>query len=255
MAQVDYVQRFIDFLENFRDEKGELKYIKMLKQMRKKADKTLTVYFSDFYKYDWVLAVKLLNKPEDILPKVIDELEKLINVIDSAFNVRTEEIGVVFKVDVDVLPRFETEEVVKDYEGIILLAGEVERGIVRGCFRHEKCNSTFFYELSGRYDRPTSCPLCGKGGKYKLIPSMSSLGNFQYVFVSNLPSEIKPNERPVILQVMLKDDLTGLVKPGDDVVLTGLWRKSVTKMPKRRFMNVLEAIDLEIREKTQVQII
>ena len=255
MAEVDYVQRFIDFIENFRDERGELKYVKMLKQMKKKADKTLTVYFSDFYKYDWVLAVKLLNKPEDILPKVVDELEKLFNVIDSAFNVRTEEIGITFKVDADILLGVKTEGVVKDYEGIVILAGEVERGIVRGCFKHEKCNSSFFYELSGRDDRPITCPLCGKGGKFKLIPSMSSLGYFQYIFVSNLPSEIKPNEKPVILQVILKDDLTGLVKPGDHVVLTGLWKKSVIRTPKRRFVNVLEAIDLEIKEKAPVQIV
>jgi len=195
MAQADYVQRFIDFIENFRDERGELKYVKMLKQMRKRADKTLTVYFSDFYRYDWILAVKLLNKPEEILPKVVDELEKLINVIDSAFNDRTEEIGITFKVDANILPELETEEVVKDYEGIVLLAGEVERGIVRGCFKHEKCNSTFFYELSGRDNRPTTCPLCGKGGKFKPIPSMSSLGYFQYAFVSNLPNVMKPNEK------------------------------------------------------------
>jgi len=252
MTQVDYVQRFIDFIENFRDDRGELKYVKMLRQMKKKADKTLTVYFSDFYRYDWVLAVKLLNKPEDILPKVVDELEKLINVIDSAFNVRTEEIGISFKVDADILRGLETEGIVKEYEGIVILTGEVERGIVRGCFRHEKCNSTFFYELSGKDDRPTVCPLCGKGGKFKLIPLMSAYGNFQYIFVSNLPNDIKPNEKPIILQVVLKDDLTGLVKPGDHVVLTGLWEKSVVKMPKPRFVNVLEAIDLEIKWKAPV---
>ena len=255
MAQVDYVQRFIDFIENFRDERGELKYVKMLKQMRKKADKTLTVYFSDFYRYDWVLAVKLLNKPEDILPKVVDELEMLINVIDSAFNVRTEEIGVTFKVDTDILQGLETEEVVQNYEGIVILTGEVERGIVRGCFKHDECNSTFFYELSGKDDRPTSCPFCKKGGKFRLIPSMSAYGNFQYIFMSDLPSVIKPNEKPMILQVVLKDDLTGLVKPGDHVVLTGLWKKSVVKTPKPRFVNMLETVDLEIRKRAPVQIV
>jgi len=255
MAQVDYVLRFIDFIENFRDERGELKYVKMLKQMRKKADKTLTVYFSDFYKYDWVLAVNLLNKPEDILPKVVDELEKLINVIDSAFNVRTEEIGITFKVDADILQGVETEGVLQDYEGIVVFTGEVKRGIVRGCFRHENCNSTFFYELSGKDDRPTTCPLCGEKGEFKLIPSMSAYSNFQYVFVSNLPNAMKPNEKPVILQVILKDDLTGLVKPGDHVVLTGLWKKSLIRMPKPRLVNVLEAIDVEIKEKAPVQIV
>jgi len=253
MAQVDYVQRFIDFIENFKDERGELKYIKMLKQVREKAEKTLTVYFSDFYRYDWVLAVKLLNKPEDILPKIIDELEKLINVIDSAFNVKTEEIGIVFKVDANIL--LGLDNTVHEYEGIVIFTGKVERGIVRGCYRHEKCNSTFFYELSGKGDKPTSCPLCRKGGKFKLIPSMSAYGNFQNIFVSNLPNTIKPDEKPIILQVILKDDLAGLVKPGDHVVLTGLWRKSVIKTPKPKFVYWLEAIDLEIKEKAPLQIV
>jgi len=54
---------------------------------------------------------------------------------------------------------------------------------------------------------------------------------------------------------MFKDDLAGLVKPGDHVVITGLWKKSLIKMPKRRFVHMLEAVDLEIKEKAPVQIV
>ena len=247
MTRVDYVQRFIDFIENFRDERGKLKYVEMLRKMRKSVNKTLTVYFSDLYRYDWMLAVKLLNEPEDILTKVVDEIEKLISVIDSAYNTRTEEIRVVFKLDAGIL--LGLEGAVKEYEGVVIFAGEVERGIVRGCFRHEECNSAFFYDLAGKDDRPISCPLCGKGGKFELIPSMSAYGYFQYIFVSNLPNAIKPGEKPMILQAILKDDLVGLVKPGDHVVITGLWRKRVIKMPKPGFAYILEAIDLGIKEK------
>ena len=56
----------------------------------------------------------------------------------------------------------------------------------------------------------------------------------------------------MILKAILKDDLTGLVKPGDHVVLTGIWRKRAIKTPMPDFAYILEAIDLEIKEKALV---
>jgi len=74
MEQLDYAQRFIDFLENFRDDNGKYKYRKLAEKMGIIGETHFEVDVKDLKKYDKELARVYEEKRLD----VTSQLDKII---------------------------------------------------------------------------------------------------------------------------------------------------------------------------------
>jgi len=74
MEQIDYAQRFIDFLENFQDDNGKYKYRKLAEKMGIMGETRFEVDVKDLEKYDKELARAYKEK----LPNIKSRLDEII---------------------------------------------------------------------------------------------------------------------------------------------------------------------------------
>ncbi|MEM0113974.1 MAG: hypothetical protein QW253_05205, partial [Metallosphaera sp.] len=61
--QIDYGQRFEEFLREAKDKDGSLKYIKQVNEIIAFRKRSLVVDFSDLYQHDEKLASEIINSP------------------------------------------------------------------------------------------------------------------------------------------------------------------------------------------------
>ncbi|MFN4046630.1 MAG: Minichromosome maintenance protein MCM, partial [Acidilobaceae archaeon] len=185
MAEVDsvaeavYVERFRDFIANFRDESGRFKYIDRLRRMIEFGARSLIIEFPDLYKYDVELAYLLVDKPTEVLRDAGEAVKELVaqenlELVEKKrkFIVRVAGLYETYKIR-DI--RSEHVGKLVQIEGIITRMHPLRSKMVKAIFRHEKCGSEFTWpqeeeEIGERIERPSICPVCGEGGgKFLLL--------------------------------------------------------------------------------------
>ena len=82
---MDYVQEFIKFLENYK-ENGEVKYAKKIKEMTETGGRVLVVELADILRYDAKLGIKILNAllsgKDEIMYEILINVVGLIKVLN-----------------------------------------------------------------------------------------------------------------------------------------------------------------------------
>ena len=86
---MDYVEKFIEFLENYK-ENGKKKYVEKIKKLKKSEKSILTVELADVYKYNRTLGIKLINDVlsgnEELIPKILERLSALLSVLNPSID-------------------------------------------------------------------------------------------------------------------------------------------------------------------------
>jgi len=81
---VDYVEMFIKFLEDYK-ENGEAKYVERIRKI-KEGESELVVELADVYKYNCALGIKLINDilsgKEELIPQILEGLYSLLSAIN-----------------------------------------------------------------------------------------------------------------------------------------------------------------------------
>jgi replicative DNA helicase Mcm len=111
-------------------------------------------------------------------------------------------------------------------KGIIRKTTEVRPRIVEAVFQCPGCGATVTLAQGyGTFEEPENCPNpeCNRR-KLKLIPAKSRFVDSQKVRIQESPEGLRGGERPQTLDVEMTDDLTGVIAPGDRVVLNGVLR-------------------------------
>jgi len=131
---MDYVQEFIKFLENYK-ENGEIKYAKKIKEMTEAGERVLVVELADILRYDSKLGIKILNAllsgKDEIMHEILYNVAGLIKVLNKdlaeGFSIRIPN-RIEFLKDSDKDLNGEREDF-EGYVGIKTKNGEI--GIVR----------------------------------------------------------------------------------------------------------------------------
>jgi len=137
-------------------------------------------------------------------------------------------------------------------EGMIRRATEVRPRITKAAFKCMRCDTVTYVEQPGsKLDEPYSgCENenCGKRGPFKLVIEQSEFIDSQKGQIQESPESLKGGSNPQSIEINFSDDLTGLVSPGDRVIINGILR-SVPRMlreGKSTFYDlVLEANSIE----------
>ncbi|HDS63315.1 MAG TPA: minichromosome maintenance protein MCM [Methanofollis liminatans] len=111
-------------------------------------------------------------------------------------------------------------------KGIIRKTTEVRPRIIEAVFQCPGCGATVTLAQGyGTFEEPENCPNpeCNRR-KLKLIPGKSRFVDSQKVRIQESPEGLRGGERPQTLDVEMTDDLTGMIAPGDRVVLNGVLR-------------------------------
>jgi len=78
MEQIDYAKRFIDFLENFKDDNGKYKYRKLAEKTGIMGETHFNVDVKDLEKYDKELARVYKKKSPDVISQLDNTIEWFI---------------------------------------------------------------------------------------------------------------------------------------------------------------------------------
>ncbi|MGC8563518.1 MAG: AAA family ATPase [Fervidicoccaceae archaeon] len=279
LRQADNVEKFRDFLINFSREGEEKKYISRIKQMIFNGSTSLQVDWSDLHYMDDLLAYYVLRSPDEALSEFNTALKNVVSEVNPSYVEERKN----FFVRIANLPenvsirsiRSEHVNTLISLEGILVRVSPVKQKMVRASIKHvtvsrkgvkneesekdsvRECGAEFFWppedqgELGDIIEYPQTCPICGKGGTFKLIPEKSVYIDWQRVVVQERPEEIPPGQIPRSIDVTLTRDLVDLARPGDRITVIGILRVVPPKEKNKTLYDLeLEANNILVSQKT-----
>ena len=197
-------------------------------------ERSLTVPFSELDAVDTALADVLLERPDEVLGAGQRAMRELLPVAGSdSEGLRLRVVGLpptahrsIREIRESDLNRFVA------LDGIVRRVTEVRPQIRDAVFECVACRTQFHEpqdEASMTFREPLECPEsqggCGKPQgrtRFRLLPERSSYVDAQRIEVQENPELLRHGAHPQGLSVMLTEDLTGRVLPGNRVILNGV---------------------------------
>ncbi|MCC7576183.1 MAG: minichromosome maintenance protein MCM [Methanomethylovorans sp.] len=217
--------------------------------------RSLTVDFSNLEIFDRELAAELLEQPSEVIPSADKALQEIDLPIDKTLDkakVRFEKIP--SKIPIRDL---RSKHLVKfiAIEGMIRKATEVRPKIINAAFMCMRCEHvTFVPQTEMKFVEPLECEndTCGKRGPFKILMEQSLFVDAQKLQIQESPENLRGGTQPQSLDVDVEEDLAGIVKPGDRIVINGVLRshQRTTREGKSPFYDlVLDANSIENVDK------
>ncbi|HML26110.1 MAG TPA: AAA family ATPase, partial [Methanomethylovorans sp.] len=213
--------------------------------------RSLTVDFSNLEIFDRELAAELLEQPSEVLPSADKALQEIDLPIDKTLDkakVRFEKIP--NKIPIRDLRSKHLMKFIA-IEGMIRKATEVRPKIINAAFMCMRCeNVTFVPQTEMKFVEPLECEndTCGKKGPFKILMEQSFFVDAQKLQIQESPENLRGGTQPQSLDVDVEEDLAGIVKPGDRIVINGVLRshQRTTREGKSPFYDlVLDANSIE----------
>jgi replicative DNA helicase Mcm len=223
---------FQDFLKSFKSGYDEYKYRVRLSQLSSLSRKSLVVDFGDLLAFNEEWAEKLIEFPEEYLNYANTAATKQLKIEDPEY---ADEVGEI-KVRIRKLTHTVNLRDIKSdkigrlamVEGVVVRVSVVKPLLLVGNFRCRDCNYTMEVPR-----RPQKCRRCGRKLTMELDINRSKFIDFQEIRIQERPEDLPPGQLPRSIDVVLREDLTDVARPGDRVCVVGIV-KSVQE-PFQRF--------------------
>ncbi|NPE28081.1 minichromosome maintenance protein MCM [Methanococcoides sp. SA1] len=221
MSEIKWDEKFRDFLKRYYWDEILL-LANEYPELR-----SIVVDFPDLEQFDADLAYELLEHPDDVIPYAEQALREIdIPIEKDLDDAHVQFINIPNRVPIREL---RSKHLLKfiSIEGMIRKATEVRPKITNAVFMCMRCENTSTEPQDGpKFSEPKYCEneTCGKNGPFKLLIDQSSFLDAQKLQVQESPESLKGGHQPQSLDVDAEDDLAGLVKPGDRLVINGILR-------------------------------
>jgi len=220
------------FLEEYKDKSGEAKYRRAIDEMIANGRRSLIIDYHDLFGYPLTreLARDLHFNPEKHIEAASQAIKEivltLVGDLDSPevtfvkypFHARFDnlpETTSIRELHSQVLNRF------VQIKGIIIRVSEIFARISKAAYRCKSCDEMILIDLmKGEQDIPKVCPNCG--GRLLFDEGNSEYINWQHIRIQELPEDLPPGAMPKHIEAELWDDLVDKVKPGDQIIATGV---------------------------------
>ncbi|MDC0064190.1 minichromosome maintenance protein MCM [Candidatus Nitrosopelagicus sp.] len=232
-ALSDYVKKF---LLEFKDEKGNFRYVDDIDNMMPSKSKFINVDYNDLVLHPDIESVFHEN-PDSILeafsraikeilqerfPKYAKKIEHEIRARIANYPVQRS----LRQINAEVIGK------ITSVSGMVLRASEVKplaKELVFVCPEGHRTDVLLGHGLSLTSPVQCSNPKCAHR-ELGVEPESSRFIDVQFVRLQELPEDLPPGQLPHYLDVTVKQDLVDNARPGDRVVLTGVVRIEQEKM-------------------------
>jgi len=212
---------------------------------------SLQISFPQIELFDRALSIELLNKPEQIIKDLECALQNIDLPIDKSFdNVHVRIINLPSKVQIGDLRSSHLGKFLA-IEGMVRKATEVRPKCVKAAFQCLRCGHTTYVEQVGsKFEEPfMGCEeeTCGKKGPFKILIEDSTFIDAQKLQIQEPPEDLRGTQAQC-LDVDVDSDLTGLLLPGERVIINGILKsvQRVLRDGKSNFFDLfLEANSIE----------
>ncbi len=253
----EFVEKFLRFLQTFRDVKGRYKYIDQAMEMIYERRKSLIIDFTDLISFDQELALRLVSSPVQAIKEASEAVRRLVELYNVDYAKEVGEFHARFR----KLPRvLSIRELRSTYlNKFIAIEGIVTRVTpVRSMFKKvtvqcvdETGEPVYKYTIYVgdnvlKFKPPKKCPKEFVEGeeKKKLTPEIveeeCEYVDFQKIMIQEKPEELPPGQMPRSVEAILLDDLVDTVKPGDRVVVTGILKPMIEAVSSRAKIVTME---------------
>ncbi len=222
--------------------------------------RSLFVDFTDIDQYDSAMAEDLLEEPDSILPGANDALRQTdlpTGITLSEAHVRVIGIPAYHRIKIRNL-RGEHISKLVTMEGLVRKATEVRPKIVEAAFECSSGHILLMPQVGRKFQEPQICPECGRKVPFRLNHDKSKFVDAQKIMVQESPEELRGGEQPQTMDINLDDDLSGIVSPGDRIIVTGIPRSYQRRLREGGMSNffdvIIEGISIEQEEQEFEQI-
>ena len=225
-----------EFLLEFKDEKGNFRYVDNIDNMMPSKSKFINVDYNDLVLHPDIESVFNEN-PDSILeafsraikeilqerfPKYAKKIEHEIRARIANYPVQRS----LRQINAEVIGK------ITSVSGMVLRASEVKplaKELVFVCPEGHRTDVILGHGLSLTSPVQCSNPKCNHR-ELGVEPESSRFIDVQFVRLQELPEDLPPGQLPHYLDVTVKQDLVDNARPGDRVVLTGIVRIEQEKM-------------------------
>ena len=197
-------------------------------------ERSLEVPFSDIDRADTSLADLLLERPEEVLDagqRAMRELLPVAGAESEGLRLRLTGLPPTARRLIREIRESDLNRFIA-LDGIVRRVTEVRPQIRDAVFQCVACRTEFHEpqdEASMVFREPLECPEsqggCGKPAgrtRFRLLPDKSTYVNSRRIEIQENPEILRHGAHPQGLAVMLTEDLSGQVLPGNRVVLNGV---------------------------------
>ena len=274
-ALIDEIkEEFYDFLLRYTevDENGEIrnKYLEQIRTIVAEAhSRSLVVSFPDVAKYNFELSKKILENPEEGVYAsnlaLWDALKKIHEFLDDkqirSYYVRFKDIGARLKIRELTNARYINSFI--QVKAIVVKATKIKELLKRALFRCDVCGIEFSHELHDKFSSPQVCPNLNCNNedprKFTLLPKGQEFEEYQELTIQELPEELPPGQLPQSINVVLRGDMAGKIRPGDRVLVFGILKvrpeRAIKAGVKPLFQTYIESTYIEKETVTEEQLV
>ncbi len=203
-------------------------------------EKSLYISYNDISSYSSEFTENLMKDPYTYIiigEEYIRESIGLYNNKIKRINIRLEDVPDITGIKYEVRDvRSSNVGTYISISGIIRKNTEVLPRLERAAFKCPACGEfTYVNEDYQRLAEPAACEHCGYNkGKLKLVPEESEFVDTQKLEIQEDPDTIDGTSQPQRLTIIMEDDITGRIYPGDRVTVYG-----ILKADQKRIGNIM----------------
>ncbi|AKG39152.1 Minichromosome maintenance protein MCM [Infirmifilum uzonense] len=269
VQSIPLVERLTEFLKDFRAPDGREKYREMIRRMSAENSVSLVVDFEDILLYDKTLADTLTETPSVFLEAASKAVYEVMSVENPEYAQRVRD----FHVRIRKLPEalhVKIRDVRAKHlgkllaiEGIVTKISPVKHELIVGVFRCKTCgHEQEVKQESEGFTKPTVCPRCEEEGRrsqgFTLVIEKSKFVDIQKFVLQEKPEELPPGQLPRSIDVVVREDLADIVRPGDRATVIGFMRveedKKLLKNTPPIFHPYIEANYIEVATKESLDV-
>ncbi|KAH9968055.1 MCM2/3/5 family-domain-containing protein [Russula dissimulans] len=135
-------------------------------------------------------------------------------------------------------------------KGLVIRATPVIPDMKVAFFRCLTCNHTVQVEIDrGKIDEPAACPrdVCASVGTMSLVHNRCEFADRQVIRLQETPDAVPDGQTPHTVSLSAYDELVDVSKPGDRLVVTGIFRSVPVRVnPRRRTIKSLFKTFLDV---------
>ena len=223
---------------------------------------SLYIEFVDVEKYDSGLAEELLQNPVETLATLEDALQNF----DLPLNKRLDGAHARLRhvpdpIAIRAIRGAHIEKLIT-IEGLVQIVADVRPVLQIAAFECPGCGEIMYVKQEhDRFSEPYKCSNdgCSRKGPFKLLLDNSKLIDAHKLRVQESPDSLRGGKMAQTLDVILKNDIAGIVSPGNHVTIVGILRsyQRITRAGKSPILDLVldvNSIDIHDREFTEIEI-
>lgn len=225
-------RQFRRFLLNHADEAGDVVYALRIRDMVRINGCSLEVDYIDLANKVPQLAIWVADLPNDILPILDETAHEVATAEFEGYDAVHRHVyvriaNVPLQESIRDLRHFHINQLVR-VDGVVTRRTGVFPQLDRVMFDCGRCGAVLgpFFQTGDREVKINACPACEAKGPFTVNVRETVYRNYQKVTLQESPGSVPAGRLPRSKEVLLLNDLVDAVRPGEEVVVTGVYEHS-----------------------------